>query len=71
MTPQEFKKIRKELNLTQRQLANELGLSKNGKVYIMKIETGRSDPSGLLLRALMLLKENKEIIKKIKKVVDL
>lgn len=70
MTPQEFKQIRKELNLTQRQLANELGLSKNGKVYIMKIETGRSDPSGLLLRALMLLKENKEIIKKIKKVVD-
>ena len=54
-TPQEFKKKRKQLGLTQRQLARELGLSpKNGDVYIRKIELGKSEPSGLLLRCLEL-----------------
>jgi len=70
MTPNEFKQIRKDLNLTQRQLASELGLSKNGRCYIVKVENGRSDPSGLLIKALMLLKENRDLIKKIKKVID-
>ncbi|HDY66327.1 hypothetical protein LCGC14_1499490 [marine sediment metagenome] len=57
MTPQEFKQTRKDLGLTTRQLARELGLSnKNGDVYIRKIESGASDPSGLLLRCFELLK---------------
>ena len=60
MTPQEFKQIRKELNLTQRQLAQELGLSKNGRGYIVKIENGKREPSGLLIRCLHLLKESRE-----------
>lgn len=47
-----IKQIRKQLNLTQRQLANELGLAKNGDVYIRKVENGRAEPSGLLLKAL-------------------
>lgn len=47
-----IKQIRKELKLTQRQLAKELGLAKNGDVYIRKVENGRAEPSGLLLKAL-------------------
>lgn len=50
-----IKETRKALGLTQRQLANELGLAKNGDVYIRKIENGRAEPSGLLLKALELL----------------
>ena len=51
MTPQQFKQKRKELGLTTRQLANELRLSpKTGDVYIRKIESGASEPSGLLIR---------------------
>ena len=50
MTPQELKDERKKLNLTQKQLATELGLSKNGDVYIRKVEGGRGEPSGLLIR---------------------
>jgi transcriptional regulator with XRE-family HTH domain len=51
MTPQQFKEKRKDLNLTQRQLAKELGLSeKNGDVYIRKVENGRCEPSGLLIK---------------------
>lgn len=51
MTPQQFKQTRKDLKLTQRQLAKELGLSeKNGDVYIRKVENGRCEPSGLLLK---------------------
>lgn len=50
-----FKQKRKELNLTQRQLARELGLSeKNGDRYIRGIESGDREPSGLLLRCLEL-----------------
>lgn len=56
MTPQQFKQKRKELNLTTRELANQLGLSpKNGDVYIRKIESGASEPSGLLLKCFELL----------------
>jgi len=50
-----IKQIRKELGLTQRQLAKELGLAKNGDVYIRKVENGRAQPSGLLLKALEML----------------
>jgi transcriptional regulator with XRE-family HTH domain len=56
MTPEQFKQTRKDLNLTQRQLARELGLSEdNGDRYIRRIESGEKKPSGLLLRALYLL----------------
>jgi len=58
MTQQEFKQIRKNLGLTQKQLALELGLSsKNGGNYIRKVETGRSNPSGLLLKCLELYQQ--------------
>ena len=51
MNAQKFKQTRKDLNLTQRQLAKELGLSeKNGDVYIRKVENGRCEPSGLLIK---------------------
>ena len=61
MNKEEFKQIRKDLKLTQRQLAQELGLSKNGRGYIVKIENGKSNPSGLLIKALLLFKENKDL----------
>jgi predicted transcriptional regulator len=51
MKPQDFKQSRKDLGLTQRQLAKELGLSeKNGGVYIRRVENGKCQPSGLLIR---------------------
>lgn len=56
-----LKKIRKELGLTQRQLANQLGLAKNGDVYIRKIENGKTEASGLLLRAIEMLYELKKV----------
>lgn len=52
-----LKEKRKELGLTQRQLARELGLAKNGDVYIRRLENGRCVPSGLLLRCFELLYE--------------
>ena len=56
MTPQEFKQKRKNLNLTQRQLAKKLGLSeKNGDRYIRGIEAGDREASGLLIRCFELL----------------
>jgi len=52
MTPANFKQARKELGLTQSQLARELGLSKkNGDRYIRRIESGENEPSGLLIKA--------------------
>lgn len=60
MNPDQIKQIRKELGLTQRQLANELGLAKNGDVYIRKVENGRAEPSGLLLKAIEMLYELKK-----------
>lgn len=47
-----LKKTRNQIGLTQRQLARELGLAKNGDVYIRKVENGRADPSGLLIMCL-------------------
>lgn len=58
-----LKEIRKELGLTQRQLAAELGLAKNGDVYIRKVENGRADPSGLLMRAVEMLYQLKKLDK--------
>ena len=50
MKAKDFKQARKDLGLTQRKLAGELGLSKkNGDVYIRKVENNRCDPSGLLI----------------------
>lgn len=54
-----LKQIRKELGLTQKQLAQELGLAKNGDVYIRRVENGRAEPSGLLLKAIQMLYESK------------
>jgi len=51
MTPQEFKQHRKSLNLTQNQLAKELGLSeKNGSRTIRRIESGSDEINGSLRR---------------------
>ena len=51
MNKEQFKQHRKDLNLTQTQLADELGLSyKNGRHYIRMIEKGKSEPSGVLIR---------------------
>lgn len=58
-----IKMIRKELGLTQRQLAAELGLAKNGDVYIRKVENGRAEPSGLLMRAVEMLYQLKKLDK--------
>lgn len=58
-----IKQIRKELGLTQRQLANELGLAKNGDVYIRKVENGKTEASGLLLKAIEMLHKLKRVDK--------
>lgn len=55
ITEMNIKQIRKELGLTQRQLADELGLAKNGDVYIRKVENGKTEASGLLLKAAKML----------------
>tara|TARA_R110000868_G_C10972986_1_gene771175 strand:- start:53748 stop:53933 length:186 start_codon:yes stop_codon:yes gene_type:complete len=51
MKAKDFKQARKDLGLTQRKLAIELGLSvKNGDVYIRRVENGGQEPSGLLIK---------------------
>ena len=66
MKAKDFKQARKDLGLTQRKLAIELGLSKeNGDVYIRKVENNRCEPSGLLItgfRNYGLLKEIEVVI---------
>lgn len=57
MTPDEFKQHRKALNLTQMELASELGLAKNGNQYIRMIEKGKKEPSGMLIRCFELFIE--------------
>ena len=60
MTPQQFKQARKDLNLTQSQLAKKLGLSeKNGGDHIRRIENNKRNPSGSLIKAFeMLIKQH-------------
>lgn len=56
MDSKEFKQARKDLNLTQKQLAIKLGLSeKNGGNHIRRIENGKRNAGGPLLKALELL----------------
>jgi DNA-binding transcriptional regulator YiaG len=56
LTAIEFKQKRQELKLTQKELAIDLGLSKeNGDRYIREIESGKKEPSGLLLRCFQLI----------------
>ena len=44
-----------------KQIRKELGLSKNGDVYIRKVESGKAEASGLLLKALELLTKVKQL----------
>lgn len=54
-----IKQIRKELGLTQKQLAEKLGCS---RVHISRVETGARKPSRILLTALRkLTNENTNI----------
>ncbi len=48
MIPKEFKQKRKDLDITQRELAKDLGLGKNGDVTIRRIENGKANSSNLL-----------------------
>ncbi len=48
MTSQQFKQKRKELNLTQKQLAKELGLQNDR--HIRYIESGQKELKGVLLK---------------------
>ncbi len=59
ITPQQFKANRKALNLTQTELAKELGC-KGGYKVISAIETGRRKPSGILLRGFERLIQSKK-----------
>ena len=59
-----IKEIRKELGLTQRKFAAELGLARNGDVYIRKVENGRAEPSGLLMRCAEMFYQLKKLGKK-------
>jgi len=48
-----FRKIRKELGMTQEQVAGILGLTnKSGKFYVGKLESGKATPSGTLIKCL-------------------
>lgn len=61
MTPKQFKQKRKDLDITQRELAKDLGLAKNGNVTIRRIENGKANSSDLLqtcFKYYILLKEN-------------
>jgi len=67
MTPKQFKQHRKDLNLTQSQLADKLGLSiKNGGNYIRMIENGKKEPSDVLLGFLELIIKERQYISIIK-----
>lgn len=61
MTPKEFKQIRQNLKLSQKQLAKELGLDgKHADVYIRRIEIGKVKPSGLIVKCLELYYNNEK-----------
>lgn len=60
MKKEEFTSIRKELNLTQRELARELDLSiKTVQAY----EQGRIEPSGLVAKVLRKMRNNSTFLK--------
>ena len=64
MTPQQFLQHRKDLGLTQRELADRLGLSpKNGGNYIRMVENGKKEPSDVLIMCFEYMIINKELIK--------
>ena len=67
MTPTEFKNRRKNLRMSQKQLAGALGLSSNGDAYIRRIEGGKDAPSGSLLQCFRYL----EILQKKHKIINL
>ena len=48
---EKFKAARKELGLTQEEMAEKLGVE-SGRVYIYKVENGRSMPSPILIKCL-------------------
>ena len=58
MNANKFKQARLNLNLTQSELAQKLGLGKGGQVHISNIERGIKKPSKILLKALELLIKN-------------
>lgn len=53
-----IKRKREELNLTQKEFANFIGLSKNGDRTIRRWEKGKSRPSALEVQAIINLSEN-------------
>ncbi len=57
MTPQEFKQHRKTLNLTQEELAEELGIT---QASVSRIETGVRKASKRLIKAFSLLIESRK-----------
>ncbi len=59
MNKEQFRQARKALKLTQAELAKELRC-KGGYRVISAIETGRENPSDILLRAFELLIENRK-----------
>lgn len=63
MTPKQFKQHRKDLNLTQRELANKLRLKpKYGNQYITMIEKGKKVPSDVLIGFLELIIKERQYI---------
>lgn len=61
MTPNQFKQNREDLGLTQKQLASELRLAKNGNQYIRMIEKGKKEPSGVLIRCFEFIIKDKQL----------
>jgi transcriptional regulator with XRE-family HTH domain len=64
----ELKALRKQHQLTQRELAKEIGLAKNGNITLRRVENGSTTrpPSNLLLTALKLFFQNIELKKRLK-----
>lgn len=60
MSPEEIKKLREGLRLTQEQLAHELGVS---FATVNRWENGKRSPTGLSLKVLNDLKARKKIRK--------
>ena len=71
MTPEQFKKNRKDAGLSQRELAEAIGLGKNGDITLRRVEKGSTTrpPSNLLIRALELYYENRSLKKTLAKLI--